>query len=247
MPREVLLGWRNSSPQASLAFFPPVRLSQTEDGALAGLIPSPDGKPGFADRTYVIRSPWNLRMRPQTNQQGATVVGIANQPGHLSQEAFSGLGEAFKTDAWRKADNPIFQMSLNLFFVSDEPCSVQLMPPFLSPTYRNWPGTLVCGRFPVTHWPRPVNAALEWQQDGGDWELTRGEPIAYVQAIHDDPDVIPVLVEAEMTAALKRHTQQMDSVALFARNVSPMFERAERARPAKLLKAKQLAPSNDQA
>ena len=241
MPREVLLGWRNSSPQASLAFFPPVPLSQTDDGALANLLPALGDHRGFADQTYVIRSPWTVRMRPQRTPKGETVFGIANQPGHLSQEAFRGLGEPFKTDAWRKAENPIFQLSLNLFFISDEPCSVQLMPPFLSPSYKNWPGTLICGRFPITNWPRPLNAALEWQQADGEWALNRGDPIAYVQAIYDDPNVVPTLVEAEMTPELKHHTRQIDNVALYARNVSPMFERAEQARPARLLEPKKLA------
>ena len=247
MPSEVLLGWRNSSAQASIAFYPPIPLSQTEDGSLARLIPSPNGLPGFAERTYVIRCPWNVRLRPQRNPQGQIVFGIANQPGHLSQEAFQGLGEPFKPEAWRKAENPIFQLSLNLFFISDEPCSVQLMPPFLSPTYRDWPGTLICGRFPITNWPRPLNAALEWQQSDGVWALNRGEPIAYVQAIHDDPSVSIRLVEAEMTPALKRHTRQIDNVALYARNVSPMMQRAEQTRPAKLLNPKKLASRNAEA
>jgi hypothetical protein len=240
MSRDVLLGWRNSSPQASLAFFPPIPLSQTEDGEMAKQMPSQSGLSDFADRTFVVRSPWNMRMRPQKNPKGETVFGLASGPGDLTQEAFRGLGEAFKPDAWRKSENPIFQLSLNLFFVSDEPCSVQLMPPFLSPKFRDWPGTLICGRFPVTNWPRPLNAALEWQQPDGDWIVKRGDPIAYVQAIYDDPDIIPKLVEAEMTPALKRHTGKIDNVALYARNVSPMFERAEATRPARLLTPKTL-------
>ena len=241
MAREALLGWRNSSPQASLAFFPPIPLAETEDGALAKLMSSPNGNASFAERTYVIRSPWNVRMRPQKNPKGETVFGIASGPGDLSQEAFRGLGEPFKPDAWRKSGNPIFQLSLNLFFISDEPCSVQLMPPFLSARYRNWPGTLICGRFPATNWPRPLNAALEWQQPDGEWVLKRGDPIAYVQAIYEDPDLVPKLVEAEMTPALKRHTRKIDNVAEFARNVGPMFERAEATRPARLLQPKVMA------
>lgn len=239
--REVLLGWRNSSPQASLAFFPPVPLAETEDGKLAGLLPSPDGKPGFAERTLVIRCPWNLRMRPQQGPNGEIGFGCASKPGFLSQEAFQGLGQPFKPDAWRLADNPIFQLSLNLFFISDEPCSVQLMPPFLSSAYRSWPGTLICGRFPINNWPRPLNAALEWQGSHDEWVLHRGDPIAYVQPIYDDPSVVHKLVEAEMTPALKRHTRKMDSVAEYARNVGPMFQRAEETRPASLLTAKALA------
>lgn len=239
--REVLLGWRNSSAQASLAFYRPIPLSQTEDGKAIGATQSLPGNPGFAERTYVIRSPWNFCVRTQKNDSGETVFGLVNAPGSLSQEGFRGLGEPFKPDAWRVAENPVFQLSLNLFFISDEPCSVQLMPPFLSPTFRSWPGTLICGRFPITNWPRPLNAALEWQATDQDWVVKRGEPIAYVQPIYDDPNVVPTLVEAEMTPALKRHSRKVDNVALYARNVSPMFIRAEETRPPVLLEPKKLA------
>ncbi len=70
-------------------------------------------------------------------------------------------------------------------------------------------------------------------------EYEQAEPD--VQAIYDDPDIIPKLVEAEMTPALKRHTGKIDNVALYARNVGPMFERAEATRPAQLLTPKNLA------
>jgi len=239
--REVLLGWRNSSPQAALAFYPPVPLAETEDGRAHGSALALPGVPGFAEHTYVIRSPWNVQVRAQKQPSGETLFGLVPGPGGLSQEGFRGLGEPFKPEAWRVAENPVFQLSLNLFFISDEPCSVQLMPPFLSPTFRKWPGTLICGRYPITSWPRPLNAALEWQQQSEDWVVKRGEPIAYVQPIYDDPDVVPVLVEAEMTPALKRHATKLDNVARYARNVSPMFERAEETRPPVLLKPKKLA------
>ncbi|MEM9060274.1 MAG: hypothetical protein AAGD13_07395 [Pseudomonadota bacterium] len=238
--REVLLGWRNSSPQAALAFFPPEPIGATD---AAGLFPPDAGGSGLAERTFVVRCPWNLKMKPVRNPQGQIAFQRANMHGGLSQQAFTGLGEPFIPDAWRVAENPIFQLSLNLFFITDEPCSVQLMPPFLSPRFRTWPGTLICGRFPITDWPRPLNAALEWQDVSGEWVLKRGEPIAYVQVIYPDPNAVPRLVEAKMTRALKRHTRKIDNVAQFARNVGPMFEHAAEARPERLLYPKDLAES----
>ncbi|MEL7470631.1 MAG: hypothetical protein AAFN27_19420 [Pseudomonadota bacterium] len=236
--REVLLGWRNSSPQAALAFYPPQPIGESD---AAGLLPPDAGGDSFADRTFVLRCPWNLRMKPGRNAQGEVSFQRANQRGALSAQAFAGLGEPFPPTSWRVRDNPVFQLSLNLFLISDEPCSVQLMPPFLSPRFRAWPGSLICGRFPITDWPRPLNAALEWQGSDAEWVLKRGEPIAYAQMIYQDPDAVPKLIEARMTRALKRHTRKIDNVAQFARNVGPMFENAAEARPQRLMVPKDLA------
>lgn len=236
--REVLLGWRNWPSQAALAFFPPQPIAETE---AAGLMPNATGGAGQAARTFVVRCPWNLRVKLGRNAKGQLIFQRANMRGGLSSEAFSGLGDALPPKSWRVADNPILQLSMNLLFISDEPCSIQLMPPFLSPSFRQWPGTLICGRFPITDWPRPLNAAIEWQDPKAEWVLKRGEPIAYAQAIFEDPDAVPRLVEAKMTRALKRHMTKIDKVTEFARNVGPMFENAAEARPPTLLAPKELA------
>jgi len=125
--------------------------------------------------------------------------------------------------------------------ISDEPCSLQLLPPFLSPRFRDWPGSLVCGRFPLQNWPRPLNAVLEWHDKKRDWVLKRGDPLAYVMIIYDDHRVRPKLIEAGMTLALKRHLLRIDDVSKYGRNVGPMFVVAEQSRPAQLLVPKVLS------
>ncbi len=235
MTRDVLLGWRNSSPEASLAFFSPELLNTTDTAELCALFPCNTKTTDISKRIYVIRSPFNIRIRLGRKQNGQSTFQRIQQTGSISENAFRGLVTPVIPKAQRNAETPSCQIALNLLMISDEPCSIQLMPPFLEPNFRGWPGSLVSGRFPVHAWPRPLNAALEWHDYKKDWILKRGDPIAYVMPIYDDPNVRPILVEASLTKNLKRHLRRIDDVSAFGRNVGPMFEEAQRTRPAQLL------------
>lgn len=239
--REVDLGWRNSSPQAALAFFPPEPLDETDAAALFALAAGWSTGTDLSRRIFVVRSPFDLRVRlVRTPGQPARFQRVP-QAGSLSENAFRGLVTPILPHAQRHPDIPACQIALNLFFVSDEPCSVQLMPPVFWRGFRDWPGSLVCGRFPVTAWPRPLNAVLEWHDHDRDWVLRRGDPLACVMPLYDDPGVVARLFEAKLTPALKRQIAMVDDVSSVARNVGPMFEEAARRRPPRLLEPK-IAP-----
>lgn len=244
MTRTADLGWRNSSPQAALAFFPPERLSDTDAAALFPLAPAWTPDSGLGRRIFVVRSPFNLRIRLVRAAGQPAGFQRVPEPGSMSEGAFKGLVTPILPQAQRHPDVPACQISMNLFFVSDEPCSIQLMPPVFWEGFRQWPGALVCGRFPVAAWPRPLNAVLEWQDHDRDWVLRRGDPLACVMPLYDDPDTVPRLFEAKLTPALKRQIAMIDDVASVARNVGPMFEEAARRRPRRLLEPK-IEPAAD--
>ena len=226
-PIPVDVGWRVTSNQAALAFFPPE--------------PVADVPPGYEGRILQVRSPYNLRVRKMPSGQGPARFGMVREPGGLTQAGFKGLTQPIIPTAQRNQATPAFQISLNLMMICEEDVALNLTAPFFAPTYReNWPGTLVSGRFPLRSWPRPLNAVLEWQDEGRDWVLRRGDPMAYIWLHFDDPAKIPNVVEAALTPALKRHFAQVDSVADFGRNVAPMFQEAERRRPARLLTPKRI-------
>lgn len=241
---EVDLGWRNSSPQAALAFFPPELLSDTDAAALFRVFPAWTGAADLARRIYVVRSPFNVRIGVVRQPGRAAGFRRLEAPGSISPAAFKGLVTPILPEAQRHPDVPACQISLNLFFVSETPCSIQLMPPIFWEGFRQWPGSLVCGRFPVRSWPRPLNAVLEWHDLDRDWVLRRGDPLACVLPLYDDPALVPRLFEARLTPALQRQIAMIDDVSSVARNVGPMFIEAERRRPRRLLEPK-VAPDGD--
>ncbi len=217
------IGWRTQSPQAALAFLPPVILAPSAPAA------------SLERRVIVARAAFNLRLRMAQPPHGPARFFRVDEPGGLSEGAFRGLVTFIMPSAQRRDDRPAVQISLNLHMVTDRPCTLNLMPPMFAPTFRAWPGSLVCGRFPLTQWPRPLNAVLEWQDPDSDWVLRRGDPLAYLLPEFDDPALAPHLVEAATTPALGRHLKMVDNVSSVGRNVGPMFAEAARRRPARLL------------
>lgn len=238
-PVPVPVGWRCSSPQAALAYLPPIPLADLDPDAARAIGPDPFGTHDLGRRILVVRAPYTARLRRTPPSQQPMRFGLVPEPGGLSEAGFRGLVQPIMPSAQRSGGPPAVQLSLNLHMVTDEPCVLHLTSPFLSPNFRTWPGTLVSGRFPLRAWPRPLNAVLEWQ-DPGDWVLKRGDPMAYLWLHFDDPAKVPDIVEAALTPALKRVIAQVDNVSSFGRNVAPMFAEAERRRPERLLTPKKI-------
>ncbi|MEM6487242.1 MAG: hypothetical protein AAF677_03055, partial [Pseudomonadota bacterium] len=233
--RTVPLGWKCDTPQMALAFIPPAPLDALEVPAGHPSLPSPTGEDGLGRRLLVVRAAFNVRIKLVRQPGLPPRFQRVAEPRSISQQAFDLLVTPILPEAQRDPKLPACQMSLNLVMVSDEPCRLQLMPPFLSPALRRWPGTLVSGRFPLENWPRPLNAILEWQDPSRDWILRRGDPLAYLMPQYDDPALVPELVEVAQSKPLIRHIMRLNMVTEVARNVGPMFEEARRRRPKRLV------------
>jgi hypothetical protein len=237
-PTLVDVGWRNCSAQAALAYFPPEPIGGAEQELARHLFPAHGPANDLSHRIVQVRCPYDLTIR--TSPRGIWPAHFSRVPeeGGLSQVGFDALVTPIAPEALRNSAIPAVEISLNLMIVTDETCTLHLMPPFLSDTFRDWPGSIVSGRFPVRSWPRPLNCVLEWQDHDRDWVLRRGDPMIYLMFDFDDPAKRPRMVEAALTAPLERHFAQVENVTSFGRNVGPMFREAERRRPARLLKRK---------
>ncbi len=227
MPDEIVdIGWINTWPQAAFAFPRPRLLDDDR-------LPT-----SLRGRMVELYSPIDAVLRYAPNSpQGCVLV----EGSGLRQAGFEGLVTSFAEGARRRADVSVVQIALNTVFVTDEHCTVSLMPAFLADGPRHWPGPLVAGRFPFRDWPRPLNLAIEWEDTDRDWVLKRGEPVAYVSFDLPDPYAKVRLVEASATPALSRHRRAIDGVATIGRDVRPMIERAGHHRPARLLEPKEQA------
>jgi len=242
MPEPILVdvGWRNCSPQAALAFFPPEPIGAGEVEALAQFFPADGPANDLVDRIVQVRCPYDLTIRLSPPEVRPVQYFQVPEEGGLSETGFRGLVTPIIPSAQRNNATPAVQISLNLMIVTEETCALNLMPPFFSKRFRDWPGTVVSGRFPVRSWPRSLNCVLEWQDRDRDWVLRRGDPLVYLMFDFDDPAKRPRMVEAAMTAPLSRHFAQVNDVSSFGRNVGPMFQEAALRRPKRLLKPKRI-------
>lgn len=136
---------------------------------------------------------------------------------------------------WRDPEKPVLQLKIPFFFVTDEPCMCSILPPFLSPSMRKWPGTVVAGRYPVTDWPQSISWAFEWESFDEDLIIRQGEPLAYAMFEFDSPNKRPKLVEAALTDTLSEYRAGMNGVHHITDQIKDLWQKAHERRPAKLL------------
>ena len=213
----------------------PCSWPKTAEGRASGL------SPALLARIVKVRAAYDLRIRARRLGDGSTVFERVPEPGALSEGAYRGLVSPIRPSALRDPAMPAVQIALNLQLITEAEATLSLMPPFLEPAFRDWPGSLVCGRFPLRAWPRALNAVLEWQDPERDWVIRRGEGLAYLAIDLQRPDARLALFEAALTPALKRHFARIDNVSVFGRNVAPMFAEAAARRPVRLLERKAIA------
>lgn len=148
------------------------------------------------------------------------------------------VGEMLSIDPperWRDPKRPVLRLKLPFFFVTDEPAMLSLVPPFLGPGMRRWPGTMVAGRFPVTDWPQNLSWTFEWDQPGEELVLRAGEPLAYALFEFGDPNKRPRLVEAELTDVLDEYRRGMEGIHHLTDRIEEVWETAHARRPERLL------------
>jgi hypothetical protein len=129
----------------------------------------------------------------------------------------------------------VLQLRLPFFFVTDAPCMLNLLPPFLSAGIRRWPGTMAAARFPLTIWPQTLNWAFEWDRPDEALALQQGEPLAYALFEFNKPDARPTLVEAALTPELEEYRKGMQEIHHVTPRIEEVWEQAAARRPARLL------------
>ena len=122
------------------------------------------------------------------------------------------------------------------YFIADEVCWMNQLPPYL--TYRDppWPGTMVGGRLPVHIWPRVMMWAFEWYDQSKPLQLKRGEPWFLLRFETSDPRRQVRLVEAEWTPELEEFSKGAAAVTNYQRRTWSLFKVAARRRPEKLIR-----------
>ena len=181
-----------------------------------------------------IYAPIGLRLGLAT-QGGQLGLKINPQGTFAKQEILQKMLVVEPPERWRDKKKPVLQINLPFFFVTDEPCWCAILPPFLSPNMRRWPGTMVAGRYPVSDWPQDLQWGIEWDALEDELVIRQGDVLAYAMFQFDHPDKRPRMVEAEMTDDLTEFRAGMDGVSQISPEIEEIWARARERRPAQLL------------
>ena len=136
---------------------------------------------------------------------------------------------------WRTENRPVVQIAIPYYFVCDEVCYLNQLPPYLSESFLNFPGLFISGRFPTHIWPRSLNLAFEWHDIDKDMIIKRGEPLSYLLFETERPAAPINLIEAKETPALVDYRRNFEDIPKFTSQSFTFMRDIELKRPKKLL------------
>lgn len=229
------VGYCLTEADGGFAFRPPHTVFSTRDRPLGTRSVQSCPAVNALERHLVeIPSPVGIRLVLE-EEDGAPALGVIEQGTFVEPEKIGDILTLEPPERWRHPKRPVLQLRLPFFFVTDAPCILNLVPPFLAPGMRRWPGMAISGRFPLTIWPQTLNWAFEWDRPDGELSLKQGEPLAYGLFEFNRPDARPRLVEAALTPELAEYRAGMQDIHHFTPQIESVFQAAEARRPARLL------------
>jgi len=195
----------------------------------------------FESQVVVVPCPFDLHLHIDFDPKSDKVQ-LTNVLGNQSPVNPTKIPEILSVtprDRWRDPNRPVLQIMTPYRFLTDQNVYINQLPPFMHYSSTHWPGTLVCGRFPLNVWPRLLMWAFEWHDLKQDLILKRGEPWFYVRFECEDPSRMIRLVEAEATPELRAYCNGLDGVTNYVKQTFSLFKIAEKRRPKQLLKPKE--------
>ena len=134
---------------------------------------------------------------------------------------------------WRSLGKPVIQVPLPYCFVSDRNFFLNQIPQSLIPLSND--ASLICGRFPIKDWVRPLSFAIEFNKTPGYLRIKRGDPLfgLLFEGYNNTGDFS--LVKAKKTEKLMKYTKSCVGVVGKVNNAFSVMKIAAARRPRKLL------------
>ncbi|MDT8343780.1 MAG: hypothetical protein RQ752_05055 [Thermohalobaculum sp.] len=230
------IGYCLTDPQGGFAFPAPRTVFSTRDRPLGmRAIQNCPAVNNIERQLVELPSPYGLRLRMARGPQGGYGIQIVEQGTFVQPDKLSDILAVEPPARWRHPKKPVIQLRLPYFFVTDEPCMLAQMPPFLGPAMRRWPGTMVAGRWPLALWPQNLTWALEWDDPTQELAIKQGEPLCLFFFEFNNPDKRPEMVEAQLTPELEEYRLGMQGLHHITDKIEEVWEMARARRPARLL------------
>ncbi len=229
------IGYCLADPSGGFAYEPPRTVFSTRTKPLGKRAIQNCPAVNALERQLVeIPSPIGIRLELEEDADGPA-LSVLEQGTFAQPEAIETTVWLEPPERWRAPDRPVLRIRLPFFFVTDAPCFASLLPPFLAPGMRRWPGTMAVARWPVAIWPQDLAIALEWDRPGEQLTLRQGEPLAYALFEFNHPAKRPRLVEAALTEELAEYRRMMEGVRHITGAIEEIWEGAAARRPERLL------------
>jgi hypothetical protein len=237
-PVKIEIGWCIDEHAAKFVFSEPQSLFKQRQKALSGRAVQACPAINELERDYfVIKNAFDLRLRI-VKEQKSYDLHIVEDGTRIDQDLVASFVHLMEPTLWRSETTPVVQIKIPYFFLSDSPCYMTMLAPYMSKNMVDWPGLLIGGRLPISIWPRTLNWAFEWTNLDKDLILRRGHDLCYLYFEGASLRSRASLHEIEYTAELAEYRKGISSVPKFMSNTFSLFETALERRPKNLLKKK---------
>lgn len=234
-PAKVDVGWCIDEPLGAFVFPKPEPLFKKRSTALSNRAVQACPAVNELERDlYVVTNPFDLRLRC-IKRQDCFDLHVVEDGTRIDDDLIPKFVVLMHPKLWRASSFPTIQIKIPYFFLCDEPCYMTQTPPYMSNTFRKWPGVLISGRFPINIWPRILNWAFEWTDLSQDLILRRGDPLCYFYFETGHLRTKVNMCEIENTPELREYRQGISGVPKYMSNTFSLFETALERRPRNLM------------
>lgn len=239
--RVVEVGWAIDVEKGGVIYAAPRRLGRTpsasEHTKALNRCPAIND---FDARHFEIPCPFDLNIAfvPPQDGQPAALRNASGGESAIRGQQLGRLISLIRPEEWRDPKRPIVQLQTPYLLLSDEPCWLNQLPPFMSYRRTPLPGLMLGGRFPIHIWPRHLMWAFEWHDTAQNIVFKRGEPLFYMRFECNDASRHVRLVETEMTPAVREYVDSVSTVTNYVNQTFSLFETAQQRRPGRLLAPK---------
>tara|TARA_B100000683_G_scaffold82664_1_gene81561 strand:- start:20376 stop:21080 length:705 start_codon:yes stop_codon:yes gene_type:complete len=185
---------------------------------------------GFYNNLFILKSPVSFNAIPKEG-------GVDIESDEVDTHQLQGLVTLHQPDEMYDVNKPMFQFNLNYLFVADQPCLMEILPPFLKPN--KFPGEVIGGSYNIHSWVRSISWGFVFNNTDKKLSIKRGDPLCYVKFTPNNLKTNVTLQECELTEDLIKELDKKRYLTQFKKGgIINLMSRALKLRPKKLLKFK---------
>lgn len=185
---------------------------------------------GFYNNLFLLKSPVSFSAEPS---EGAVNISSDEVDTHQLQN----LVTLHQPQEMYDTKKPMFQFNLNYLFVADEPCLMEILPPFMHDD--KIPGEVIGGSYNIHSWVRSISWGFVFENLDSQLVIKRGDPLCYVKFTTPKLTESIKLDECELTEDIINELNRKRHLTEFKKGgIINLMNRALKLRPKKLIKLK---------
>jgi len=225
------VGWCLYGNEALVAYEAPAPLLPPKDLSVKGngFLSCPAVR-SFTAGIFIVHSPFSIKLRFTKGKDSFSVRPVYPFTS-IAEELIPELVSIEPPSSWRSKRFLVFQIPSPYVFFSDEKLFLEQSHPLLTDQSAfNW--RVVPGKFDIYAWQRPLNWAVEWDTDLGDFEIRVGEPqyILRFYSLTDAPVQKISLIKQNLSTEINERIKLTTGITKIRKGVSPLFEKSSQLR-----------------